>query len=119
MSNRKISRKPEWQIKVSKERIEKLLEMARKDSVESPGLSRRYVSLALKIGMRFNVRLPKEQKKAICKNCNSYLIPGKTSTVRASKKQRAIVTTCRNCGSIKRHPYRKEKQKTKAPDSHL
>ncbi len=108
--SRKVSRKPEWQIKISSERIKKLLQMSKEYAIEKPGLSKRYAELAKKIGMRYNVRFSKAEKRSVCKKCNLYLIPGKTSIVRTSKKQQAVVTTCKGCGFVRRSPYRREKR---------
>lgn len=114
MGLRKASRKPEWQLKIAKERIGKLLEMAEKNFMEKPGYSRRYCELAIKTGMRYNIRLDKKVKRKICKKCFSFLVPGETSTIRTSPKQQAIITACKNCNSIIRFPYRREKVTGKA-----
>ena len=58
--------KPLYQIKIAKERIEILMNEAKNSD-----FSKRYVQLAKKIGMRYNVRLGKHKKK-ICKYCFSY-----------------------------------------------
>ncbi len=111
--NRKIrfrsSTKPEWQLKIAKERIETLFNQAEKTAVESPANSRRYIELMRKIAMRYTVRLSKSIKRRICKACNTFFIQGENCSVRTSKKQQAIITTCKNCGNISRYPYRKEK----------
>ncbi len=107
--NRKHSKKPDWQLKIAKERIEKLLALAEEKAKADSVYSRRYSQLALKTGMRYNIRLPKETKRRICKKCFSFFVPGKNCTVRTSQKQQAVITTCRNCGTVRRFPYRKEK----------
>ena len=103
------STKPEWQLKLVKERIETLFNQAEKSAVETPGNSRRYIELMRKMAMRYTFRLPKSIKRRICKACNSFLIPGENCIVRTSKKQQAVITTCKNCGNISRYPYRREK----------
>ena len=107
---RRSSKKPEWQTKTAKERIQKLLFLAQQKAKAEPAYSKRHVGLALKIGMRYNVRIPKEAKRRICKNCKSYLVPGENSTYRTNPKQQSLIVTCKNCGSVKRFPYRKEKK---------
>ncbi len=110
MPRRKTSRKPDWQLRIGKERIEKLLASAEKYSKTEPILSRKHLKLAIKIGMRYNIRLDKRLKKRICKKCFSFLIPGENSIVRTSPKQQALISTCKNCGSVRRFPYRREKK---------
>ncbi|MCD6226435.1 MAG: ribonuclease P [Candidatus Aenigmarchaeota archaeon] len=95
-------RKPSWQIKIAKERIKRLLELA-KEKNES-----RYISLAKKIGMRYNVRLPKKIKRKICKKCNIFLIPGKTCSIRLDSKNKCIIIKCKKCNSIYRYPYKRK-----------
>lgn len=106
---RRSGRKPKsWQ-SVAKERIKILLDLAAKEFKSNPDRSKRYVQLAKKIGMRYNVRIPKELKRKFCKNCYVYLMPGVTCRVRTRGVQQAVITTCLKCGNVTRHPYRKEK----------
>ena len=107
---RRVSRKPEWQLKIAKERIKRLLEMAEEKAKTEPVYSKKYSSMAIKIGMRYNIRLSKEAKRSICKGCNLYLIPGINCTGRTNSKQVSVIITCKNCGQIRRFPYRKEKK---------
>ncbi len=106
---RRSSKKPKsWQ-KVAKERVKILLDLAAKEFKSNPDRSKRYVQLAKKIGMRYNVRIPKDLKRKFCKNCYAYLIPGVTCRVRTRGVQQAVIVTCLKCGNVTRHPYRKEK----------
>jgi len=73
VKKRQRGKKPEYQLKIARERIEILLNMAEKEFRKHPGRSARYVELARKIGTRYNVRLTKEQKRKFCKNCNTLL----------------------------------------------
>lgn len=91
--------------KIARERIKILLNLARKTIKENPNRSRRYVELARKIAMRTNYRM-KKLKRNFCKNCNTLLIPGYTARVRLSKKHRAVIVTCLNCGRVYRYPYK-------------
>lgn len=101
------SQKPDWQQKIAKERIQILFSLAEKEFKKHPERSRRYIQLARKIGLRYNVRLSKELKRKFCKNCNSLLIPGKTEQVRIDSKNKVIVRTCLSCNRIYRHPYKR------------
>lgn len=110
---RRSNKKPEWQTRTAKERIQRLIFLALEKAKVDPNYSKKHVELAMKIGMRYNVRLPKEIKRRICKNCKSYLIPGENCTVRTNPKQQAVIAVCKNCCSVRRFPYRKEKAQGK------
>lgn len=101
-----IRRKPIWQEKIAKERIQILFSLAEKEFRKHPERSKRYVELARKIGLRYNVRLPKELKRMFCKNCNSLLIPDYSSQLRIDSKSETIVLKCKNCNKIYRIPYK-------------
>ncbi len=103
---RQRSRKPDWQVQIAKERTDILLRTAKKVYKQFPERARRYIQLARKIGMRYNVRLGKEQKKEFCKKCNSLLVPGYSSSVRLDPKTRTVIIKCLNCKTIYRHPYK-------------
>jgi len=60
---RRISKKPEQHIKIARERILILLDLAEKEFKKHPERSRRYVELARKISLRYNVRLSKQLKR--------------------------------------------------------
>jgi ribonuclease P protein subunit RPR2 len=95
------TKKPEWQQKIARERIQILFDLAEKELRKHPERSRRYVELARKIGLRYNIRLPRELKRKFCKNCNSLLKPGLTSTIRLEKKMLSI--KCTFCNKIYRY----------------
>jgi ribonuclease P protein subunit RPR2 len=99
-------RKPRWQQKIAKERISILFDLALKELKKHPERSIRYVELARKIGLRYNVRLRK-LKRVFCKKCNTVLIPGYTSRIRISSKEKIIKIKCLNCQKIYRYPYKK------------
>lgn len=93
---------------IAQERIEYLFDLAKSEFSENPEMSKRYVSLARKIGMRHRVSIPSELKRSFCKNCGSLLLTGNNSRVRL--KDGTIIITCLDCGSIKRYPFDKEKK---------
>ncbi len=100
------SQKPEWQTNIAKERIEILFSQAEKEFKKKPERSRRYVELAQKIGLRYNVRLSKDQKRKFCKKCDTILKPGITSQVRLDKTTKTINVQCLNCKKVYRYPYK-------------
>jgi ribonuclease P protein subunit RPR2 len=107
---RQASRKPKSQRQIALERIEKLFSQAEGAFGTKPELAHRYVQLARRIAMRYNLRMPKGLKGRFCKKCYKYLRPGANSTVRTSPRQKAMIIRCLECGNVMRYPYRKEKK---------
>lgn len=101
---RKRSKKPEWQLNIARERIEILFGLAKKELDKHPKRSRRYVELARKIGLRYNIRLPKEKKRSFCKECDTLLIIGKTCEEIEPIDNRFQAFKCLNCGKLKKIP---------------
>ena len=66
MKTRIRKQQPERRVKIAKERIEILLDLAKRE-VDKPERSKRYVELARKISKRYNIRLKKGQKRSFCK----------------------------------------------------
>jgi len=99
-------KKPESQIKIAKERIRILFKEAESVARKRPDLAKRYVKLAKKIGMRYNVRLG-ELKKKFCKNCYSFFITGVTCSRRLRKGK--ITIKCFSCNKTIRYPYKTRK----------
>jgi ribonuclease P protein subunit RPR2 len=100
--------KPISQIKIARERIKILGELAIKRAKEGDiELANRYIYLARKIGMRYNVRLPKDLKRRYCKYCYKFLLPGKTSQHRM--KHGILTVKCLNCNGIMRYPVKNKK----------
>ena len=95
-------------VKIAKERIEILFNLAEKELKKHPERSRRYVELARKIGMRCNVRLTREQKGKFCKKCNQLLTTKKTAKIKVDPQKKFMEIKCLSCGSIHRKPYVKK-----------
>ena len=108
----KRGKKPKWQIKIAKERMKILYDLA-KDEIKKGNLKRsqRYIELMRRIGLRYNVRIPRKIKRSFCKNCNALLIPGKTARVRLDSKRKIRIVKCLICQKIYRYPYAKRKEK--------
>ncbi|MGI0053608.1 MAG: ribonuclease P protein component 4, partial [Thermoplasmata archaeon] len=80
-------------IRIARERINDLFALARTESERGAGpLPHRYVALARRIGMRFNLRLPPEFRDRYCRRCSSYWIEGRT--VRTRLRAGRTVRTC-------------------------
>ena len=92
--------------KIAKERTEILFERAEQAAKEGNfGLSKRYVSLARKIGMKVQLSMPKHLKRKFCKKCHVFWIPSKTVRVRTHKTEKRVIFTCLKCNAIQRYPY--------------
>ena len=96
-------KRPEYQIKIAKERIAILFDEAEKMVKEDPELAKRYMKLAKRIGMRYNVRLGK-LKRRFCKYCYNYFLSGKTCTQRL--KNGRINIKCLSCNRVTRIIYK-------------
>ena len=89
--------------KIAEERIICLFESAEQNFKTHPDRAQRYVSLARLIGMRYRVRLTRDQKRCVCKHCYLYLVPGNNCRVRL--KGSMVLKTCFVCGKQSRYPY--------------
>jgi ribonuclease P protein subunit RPR2 len=105
---RRPDRKQIWQKRIGSERIRILFDLASSEFKKHPERSDRYVQLARKIAMRYNIRMPKSLKRKVCKKCHKYLVPGKNCRVRTSAPQKSVIVKCLECGNVTRHPYRKK-----------
>jgi ribonuclease P protein subunit RPR2 len=90
--------------RIARKRIKELFQQAQKAASEEDfERADRYVELARKLGMRYNVALPSEYRRRVCRRCYSYLYPCKTCSVRL--KDGNMVTRCYRCGEINRYVY--------------
>lgn len=113
MNKRKVKPKPEWQNKIARERIKKLFDEAKEAFEKHPDRSHRYVEMARKLSMRYNITIPRELKRKFCKHCYKFLVSGKNAQTRTRSAQQAVIVKCLECGKIMRFPYRKEKKMRK------
>jgi len=99
---------------MARQRIQILLQQAKKSYYDNPQLSRRYIANARKIAMAAKIPLPTLYKRQICKKCNTLLVQGDNCRVRIKQKREPhIVITCLSCGCKTRIPLKKKKEKTK------
>jgi ribonuclease P protein subunit RPR2 len=88
-------------IRVAHERVGVLFSLAEVEArSRSNLLPNRYVELARKIGMRYNVRVPPEYRNSYCRRCSTYWVEGRTLRTRLRDGHR--VQTCLLCGAIRR-----------------
>ncbi|MCB9359482.1 ribonuclease P [Candidatus Woesearchaeota archaeon] len=88
------------QKKVAKEHVKQLLSEASKVFDKDKKLANRYVEMIIAIRNKIKIRLSKEQKARICKECNSFLVPGKNCEVRI--KNKSIIYHCKECNAARR-----------------
>ncbi|RLG20822.1 hypothetical protein DRN74_04370 [Candidatus Micrarchaeota archaeon] len=104
MSKRKA--KPKWIKEIAKKRILSLLEQAKETVFSNSDRTKRYVELALALSKKYNVSIGPDWKKHVCKNCHTVLIEGFNLQVRTSKKTGTVIYKCKECGAVKRYPYK-------------
>ncbi len=93
-------------VRVATERISDLFALAEREAFgEAPELADRYVALARRIGMRYNVRLFEEYADVYCRGCSRFWVEGRTVRTRLRSGRR--VQTCLACGRERRVPYRR------------
>src|SRR5438552_18720642 len=93
--------------RIALERMTTLFHLAEGEALQRhAGRARRYVELATRIGMRYNVRVPAPFKRSACKTCLPFLFPSVAARVRVGRGR--VVVTCTTCGAVQRYPYRRE-----------
>lgn len=93
----RISRKPEWQKRLAEKRVERLFDIADDSFDKKPDESHRYVQLARKIAMRYNIKI----KRKFCRKCDRYLKPGVNCRIRI--KDGYTVVKCLECGTTRKY----------------
>lgn len=98
-------RNKELERKIARTRIDKLFTMAEKCALSGNlGFSNRYVKLARRISMRYQVSIPSRFKRCFCKHCYSYMLPSVSCRVRIHKGK--IVFYCFKCKKFFRFPLK-------------
>ena len=92
-------------VDIAKERMDLLMEQADQAALSGQmEQADRYIDMARRVGMRYNVRFRPEHRGRFCKACYRYMLPGSTSRTRLKRGRR--VTTCLRCGHVMRSPLR-------------
>ena len=96
-------------VRIARERISSLFVLAEIEATHSHSeLADRYVSLARRIGTRYNVRLLPEYKELYCRGCSSFWVEGRTVRTRLRTGRR--VRTCLKCGRKRRTIVRQRRR---------
>jgi len=102
--------KPGFLLQVVRERISILFQLSEKELKTHPERARRYISLARKLGMKYNVRFPKKLKRRFCKKCGILWIPGYNLQVRLNSRKRMMEYRC-ECGAVRNLPLNPREDK--------
>src|SRR5947208_14113568 len=90
--------------RIAGERMVTLFRLAESEALRRhPGRARRYVELARRVGMRYNVRVPGPFKRSFCKKSCAFVLPSVSARVRV--RRAGVVVTCPACGTTQRFPY--------------
>ncbi len=103
-------------VRIALERIGDLFALAEVEARgTTPALADRYVGLARRIGMRYNVRLLPEYSELYCRGCSRYWVEGRTVRTRLRGGHR--VRVCLQCGRSRRVRYRTAGRPPDSPGS--
>lgn len=107
-------------VRIARDRIATLFALAEEEATMGRSeLADRYVGLARRIGMRYNVRLLAEYREVYCRGCSAYWLEGRTVRTRLRSGRR--VRTCLRCGrerrSRLRRPVPRSRELAEAPKS--
>jgi len=102
MSMRTRQKKPKWQTDIAEERITILFDEAEKEFEKHPERSDKYVSLARRVAMRYNVRMPAELRMRFCRKCYKYLKPNVNAIETHTRS--VIRVACKGCGYTRTYP---------------
>lgn len=92
---------------IALQRVHKLFSLAKKVIKEDPEKAQRYIQIARKIAMRTRLRLPREYRNLVCRNCKSFILPGVNCRIRIGQRREShMIITCLNCGKHSRIPIR-------------
>lgn len=101
---KKLARK----LKAKKEAIEIIPELLKRSKESYRKGNKRLSKVQSKkikyLTMKYKLKLPKELKKQLCKNCSSILIPSVNCRVRTNKGK--LVYYCMECKRFTRMPLR-------------
>src|SRR2546426_9441774 len=93
--------------RIALERMTTLFHLAEGEALQRhAGRARRYVELARRIGMRYNVRGPAPFKRSFCKKCLAVLLPPVSARVPVGRGR--VVVRCLTSGPVQGNPDQPE-----------
>lgn len=100
--------------KIALERIHRLFQLAKSMIREDEKSAQRYVGIARKISMASRVRIPREYRRQICRDCKKFILPGVNCRVRIQQhREPHVVITCGYCGKYMRFPIKNRRETKK------
>jgi len=103
---------------IAKQRIEILINQAKKVVRANPKLAAKYVASARRIAMAAKIRFPLDLRRETCKDCNSLFVHGVNCRVRVKQKREPhVVVTCLKCGKQTRYMLKNKVQNTVEQDN--
>ena len=98
--------------RIALERIERLMEFAKRHAEDHPELAREAGRLALRIARKARVRFPARYRRLICRKCGTpFYIPGSFTVRVRDRRSTHVVIRCNVCGYVKRIPAVREKKR--------
>src|SRR5204863_9979560 len=99
--------------RIALERMTTLFHLAEREALQRhAGRARRYVELARRIGMRYNVRVPAPFKRSLRKTCFAFLLPSASARARVARGRAVVPATA--CGDTQRFPNTREQRTRRA-----
>ena len=92
------------QRKLALNEITLILNKAKEVFDRKPDLAHKYAKKARRIALKYKIKLPLVLKRRICKNCHSFLVPGKNLRVRTHRGH--VVYYCLECKKFMRIGYK-------------
>lgn len=99
----KAKQKKQFQYQLARENLSYYLDLIRYRHY--PNYTSYYIGEVKKFATAFRIRLSREEKLLFCKYCNSPLYSS-TKSIRLNKKTKTKDIICKNCGIIRRFPYK-------------
>ncbi|MFW5990693.1 MAG: ribonuclease P protein component 4 [Nanoarchaeota archaeon] len=90
--------------RIATQRMENLVKLSGRMYPKDHELSRKYIRLARKIGMKANIRFSRHNRRKFCRYCDTPFIPGVNCRVRLTGK--TITYYCKNCKKFRRIRYK-------------
>jgi ribonuclease P protein subunit RPR2 len=88
-------------VRIARERISTLFALAEREaSAGHSNLADRYITIARRVGTRYNVRVLPEYRELYCRGCSTFWVEGRTVRTRLRSGHR--VRTCLHCGRERR-----------------
>ncbi|MFX0054455.1 MAG: ribonuclease P [Promethearchaeota archaeon] len=90
--------------RLARARIEILWEQASEMAKTDREGARRRMQVASRVAQRARIKVPKDIRRKICRQCGMVLIPGESCRVRMrNNRAKHLTVTCIACGNIARY----------------